>query len=363
LIGMTSTTTTSPIISTAPLSFPWPVIDPFIMVVHHVDRFPAGNGRLGPATQEGNLGDDMAAMGNGWHMYYGSDVPGFPAHPHRGFETVTFVRQGLVDHADSFGASGRYGRGDVQWLTAGGGIQHSEMFPLVDTEGENTLELFQIWLNLPASDKTTDPHFTMSWAEDIPHLVTTDDAGRSTEVTVVAGAPLGVSAPTPPPASWAARPDAGVAIWHIRLDAHAEWTLPRADTPDVRRMLYVIEGDTLRIADAELTNRVAVYVDPTVDVPITAGAKPVSMLLLQGRPIGEPVAAHGPFVMNTRKEILDAYTDFRATEFGGWPWPDSAPNHGPDSERFARYPDGNVSVPPTGTGAARRDDEVTPTSA
>ena len=110
-------------------------------------------------------------------MYHGEVVPGFPQHPHRGFETVTFVRRGQIDHSDSLGATARFGRGDVQWLTAGKGIVHAEMFPLIDEDGPNPLELFQIWLNLPAVDKMADPYFTMLWHGDIPVIEHKDADG------------------------------------------------------------------------------------------------------------------------------------------------------------------------------------------
>ena len=122
-------------------------------------------------------------------MYHGDTVPGFPAHPHRGFETVTIVRQGLIDHADSLGAAARFGQGDVQWLTAGKGIVHAEMFPLLETESPNPVELFQIWLNLPARSKMAEPHFKMIWAAEVPRVHAVDDAGRATDVAVVAGKP------------------------------------------------------------------------------------------------------------------------------------------------------------------------------
>src|SRR4051794_37581793 len=186
---------------------------------------------------------DFAAV-DGWNMYHGLVVPGFPAHPHRGFETVTFVRRGLIDHSDSLGATARFGRGDVQWLTAGGGIVHSEMFPLVDRDGPNPLELFQIWLNLPSADKIADPYFTMLWAEDIPTVVTVDGDGGATEVTVIAG-PLASAVPlAPPPSSWASRPEADLAIWHLRFDAGASWELPTA-RPGTVRVLYVFDGSGL----------------------------------------------------------------------------------------------------------------------
>ena len=159
----------SAILDTRPLGFPWETADPFLFCVHHDDAYPAGNDRLGPAASLAGraLGQDFEGK-DGWRMYHGQTVPGFPQHPHRGFETVTIVRRGLIDHSDSLGAAARFGGGDVQWLTAGAGIVHSEMFPLLDAKGPNPVELFQIWLNLPAEDKLVPPHFSMLWDRDIP---------------------------------------------------------------------------------------------------------------------------------------------------------------------------------------------------
>src|SRR5580704_14636886 len=217
------------ILSLTPLGFPWQPRDPFLFCVHHDDRYPRGNERMGPAaTLEGReLGRDFEGR-DGWRMYHGEVVPGFPQHPHRGFETVTVVRRGLVDHADSLGAAARYGQGDVQWLTAGNGIVHAEMFPLLDREGPNPLELFQIWLNLPSADKLAEPHFTMLWSDTIPRREVKDAAGRVTVVTVVAGRFGDAAAPSPPPRSWASRPDADVAVWILQMAPGAEVTLPPA---------------------------------------------------------------------------------------------------------------------------------------
>jgi redox-sensitive bicupin YhaK (pirin superfamily) len=324
----------------------WPTIDPFLFCVHHDDAYPAGNPQLGPdASLAGrDLGMDFAAV-DGWNMYHGLVVPGFPAHPHRGFETVTYVRRGLIDHSDSLGATARFGRGDVQWLTAGGGIVHSEMFPLVERTGPNPLELFQIWLNLPAEDKLADPYFTMLWGEDIPTVVTVDEEGRSTEITVITG-PVASALPlAPPPSSWAARPEADVAIWHLRFEPDAAWELPPA-RPGTARVLYVFEGPGLSIGDDEVGASTAAVVDASAPLEVRAGGEaPVEVLVLQGRPIGEPVAQQGPFVMNTEAELRQAFNDYRRTGFGGWPWPADDPHHGPDAGRFARHADGRVEEP------------------
>ena len=219
------------VLSTSPLGMPWRTPSPFLFCVHHDDAFPPGNEHFGPAASlEGrDLGQDFEGK-DGWRMYHGETIPGFPHHPHRGFETVTVVREGLLDHADSLGAAARFGGGDVQWLTAGKGILHSEMFPLLDRNEPNPVELFQIWLNLPKAGKMVDPYFSMFWDHTIPRHVAKDDAGRETEITVVAGSLDDARAPSPPPRSWASRATSDVAIWTIDLEPHASVQLPPATT-------------------------------------------------------------------------------------------------------------------------------------
>ncbi|HTL31957.1 MAG TPA: pirin family protein [Kofleriaceae bacterium] len=331
-----------PVLQIVPLGFPWPTLDPFLFCVHHDDAYPAGNDDLGPkASLAGrDIGQDFAGK-DGWRMYHGEKVPGFPGHPHRGFETVTIVRRGLIDHSDSLGAAARFGRGDVQWLTAGKGIVHSEMFPLLDKDKPNPLELFQIWLNLPRASKMVNPYFSMLWDHTIPRHVARDAQGRTTEVTVVAGS-LGESKPqSPPPDSWASRADADVAIWSIKMAPNAEWTLP-ATKAGTNRVIYFFRGDRLTVGEKSLVKHAGAVLRPDAEVPLVAGKDGVEILLLQGRPIGEPVAQHGPFVMNTAQEIQQAFMDYRRTEFGGWPWPTQDPTHGKSEGRFARHADGRV---------------------
>jgi redox-sensitive bicupin YhaK (pirin superfamily) len=323
----------------------WPTSDPFLFCAYHVDDYPAGNAELGPAASlEGRqLGRDFDGRDN-WRMYHGEIVPGFPRHPHRGFETVTVVRTGLLDHADSLGATARYGGGDVQWLTAGGGIQHAEMFPLLRSDAANPLELFQIWLNLPARDKMVDPYFTMLWSEQIPRIVERDSDGRVVEITISAGTYNGQRPPPPPPNSWASRPESDLAIWTLRMEAGARFELP-AVAVGTDRSVYLHRGNGARVAGADVANSRRVEFDGNGPITIEAGSAEVEILLLQGRPIGEPIARRGPFVMNNQDEIRQAYADYQATQFGGWPWPANGPVHDRSRGRFARHIDGRHDEP------------------
>jgi hypothetical protein len=335
----------SPVLRIRPLGFQWETADPFLFCVHHQDAYPAGNERMGPAASLAGrrIGQDFEGK-DGWRMYHGESVPGFPRHPHRGFETVTLVRRGFIDHADSLGATARFGHGDVQWLTAGKGIEHSEMFPLVQRGEANPLELFQIWLNLPAADKLGAPHFSMFWAEAIPRLTQTDAAGRATEVTLVAGELAGTQPPMPPPSSWAARPQSDLAIWAIRMAPRARWSLPAARAGS-NRTLYFFGGSELQVGGNTVKPASGIDLQADREVLLENGAREAELLLLQGRPIGEPVAQYGPFVMNTPEEIQQAFTDYRRTQFGGWPWHDPGPVHSRAESRFARHADGRVERP------------------
>ena len=308
----------NPIVDTVELGFPWVGLDPFIMTVHR------------------RIGSDFSYT-DGWSMYHGDVVPGFPQHPHRGFETVTVVRRGYVDHSDSLGATARYGGGDVQWLTTGSGIQHAEMFPLLREDADNPLELFQIWLNLPPESKMVPAYFGMLWSEEIPHI----SPAPGVRVEVMAGEVDGHRAPAPPPDSWASRPDSQLAIWHISLEPGATWELPVAPA-SANRMLHMVAGDDVRIAGKSFSDGTGIRLRPERSAVLTNHGSPAAFLLLQGEPIGAPVFQMGPFVMNTPEELRQAFDDYNATGFGGWPWSRRDPVHARTEGRFALHADGRV---------------------
>lgn len=330
----------SSILRVTRLGFPWETHDPFLFCVHHLDAYPAGNELMGPiASLAGrNLGNDFDPKEK-WRMYHGDTIPGFPAHPHCGFETVTVVTQGLVDHSDSLGAAGRFGNGDVQWMTAGKGVQHCEMFPLLNENKENPLELFQIWLNLPKAKKFAPPHFAMLWSEKIPIYHDKDDHGISVEVEVIAGILGDKRAPAPAPDSWAADQENEVAIWTLKMEAGARWTIP-ASKRAINRTLYFYKGSFIEIEGKKFMPDHSLRLQSDTPVTITNGPEEGFLLLLQGRPINEPVSHYGPFVMNTQSEIQDVMRDYQRTKFGGWPWPTHDHVHPRERGRFARHADG-----------------------
>ncbi len=343
---MEQPTKTDVVLETFPLSMPWPTLDPFLFAVHHHDDYPKARPDLSPdaSVADRSIGNDFSGQ-DGWSMYHGERVPGFPQHPHRGFETITYARSGHIDHSDSLGATARFGQGDTQWMTAGKGVVHSEMFPLLNQTEPNPLELFQIWLNLPAADKMVEPYFTMLWEAETPKIEAVDDDGRRATITVIAGELLGRQPAGSPPDSWASRPEAEVAVWHISLEAGARWVLPAASGNDINRAIYSFEGSWVTVGDHRLDVGVGARLAANEDAVLVAGEDGVECIVLQGRPIGEPIAQYGPFVMNNQAEIRQAMADYRATRFGGWPWPHDGPTHAADEPRFALHPDGRTERP------------------
>lgn len=313
-----------------------PSADPFLFCVYHKDNYPQGNEKM-EAPYPGD-GMDFTPEAD-YRMYHGKNIPGFPSHPHRGFETITATMEGIIDHADSVGNAGRYGNGDVQWMTAGKGVVHSEMFPLIQQDAPNPLRLFQIWLNLPAKSKFVDPGFAMFWNTNVPKVMVADGV----LVTLWAGTGyFGVNDNNAPPKdSWAADPANDVAVMHIVLQPGSSLTLPKANQGgSINRSLFYVEGESnvLAVDGQQVEDKVAIEVDAAKVIQLVVSndaTTPSELLLLQGRPIGEPVAQRGPFVMNKQAEVFQAYMDYERTKFGGWPWPREDMVFDPDKKRFA----------------------------
>jgi len=236
--------------------------------------------------------------------HFGSDNPdeymaGFPMHPHRGIETVTYMQRGLVRHEDSIGNAGVIGPGDVQWMTAGRGVMHEEM----PQPGESGLSGFQLWVNLPAVQKLSPPRYQEVLSDEIP-VVQLDNGGT---VRVITGSYAGSSGPV-----------AEIAVAPVYLDIH----LPAGgtftiDTPaghTVFAYAYAGRGAFAGTAVDASQPRLVVFEDGS-SLQAEAGEQPFSFLLVMGKPIGEPIARYGPFVMNTREEIMQALHDLENGTF------------------------------------------------
>ena len=328
-----------------PLGFPWETQDPFLFCAYHRDEYPMGNSEMGVSPEElkgRNIGQDFVIK-NGWRMYHGSNIPGFPYHPHRGFETITINKEGVVDHSDSLGAAGRFMAGDVQWMTAGKGIQHSEMFPLINEDKGNPLEIFQIWLNLPKVSKMVEPHFKMLWNEDVPVINYKDESNKITSIEVIAGKINTITALTPNPDSWAANPNNSVGVYTVKMDAGANWILPKTNS-DANRSVFFYKGDTIKLEGQTISSKHIIELEASENIVIQNGNEDAYFLILEGKPIGEPVAQHGPFVMNTQEEIREAMSDYGKTQFGGWPWTKKEVVHARDKGRFALHSNGKEEI-------------------
>ncbi|WP_108823353.1 pirin family protein [Dysgonomonas sp. Marseille-P4361] len=319
--------------------------DPFILASNIYDKYPEGNGNMAPKSYLAGrqIGSDFSETAP-WRMYHGNKVPGFPQHPHRGFEIVTIVPEGLVDHFDSKGSKGRYGNGDVQLMSAGRGAMHSEMFPLLNDDKENSLRLFQIWINLPAKNKLTEADYKMLWAENIPVANLDCPSGGHVRIKVILGEYYGVKALGALKNSWAADPKNHLGIALIEMDANTEFKLENISSTMNRFILYYEGDQDISIEGTAISQNHMVDVAGDQEIVIKSGDSSAKILLLEGEPINEPIAAYGPFVMNTEQELVDAFEEYRRTEFGGWPWGEKESDiiNDKNAERFASYQFGKI---------------------
>ena len=301
---------------------PMPIRDPYILGAYHYDQYPKGNGKMGPdptLLAGKNLGNDFDREAK-WRMYHGETIPGFPHHPHRGFEIVTIVEEGFADHFDSKGSKGRYGNGDVQLMSAGSGVLHGEMFPMLDDENDNPFRLFQIWLNLPAANKFTEPDYKMLWNEKIPRGSFQDENGKNINLKVILGEYYGVKAQEPLKNSWAIDPKHHVGIALVEMEPGAIFKL-NAVSKTLNRFVFFYDGtSTISVEDYKMQERFIADLAGDEEIVITNGDQKAKILILEGEPINEPVFAYGPFVMSSEKELQEAFNDYRRTQFGGWPW-------------------------------------------
>lgn len=231
---------------------------------------------------------------------------GVGQHPHRGFETVTIVYDGEVEHRDSTGQGGIIGPGDVQWMTAGGGILHEEFHSPAFSRTGGPFRMVQLWVNLPAKDKMTRPGYQSILNADIPTVSLPDDAGTA---RIIAGAMDGAKGP--------ATTFTPINVWDVRLNGDAETTL---DLPEGHTaMVVVLSGHVTVNGDQPAGAAEALLLDRKGDSVTLSADADTTLLILTGEPIDEPIVGYGPFVMNSEDEIRTAVTDFNSGRFGDIP--------------------------------------------
>jgi len=228
---------------------------------------------------------------------------GVGEHPHRGFETVTIVYDGEVEHRDSTGQGGVIGPGDVQWMTAAGGILHQEFHSEAYSRSGGPFEMVQLWVNLPAKDKMSAPGYQAIVSADIPAVALPDGAGT---VRVIAGQYGDHTGP--------AQTFTPMHVWDVRLNAG---NAARFELPDGWTTALVVLGGNVRVnGDTAAREAQLVVLERAGDAVTVEANTEAKLLLLAGQPIDEPIVGYGPFVMNTQAEISQAMQDFRSGRFG-----------------------------------------------
>lgn len=237
----------------------------------------------------------------GPHEFAPAAVPrGVGEHPHRGFETVTIVYQGELEHRDSSGSHGSIGPGDVQWMTAASGVVHEEFHSERFSREGGTLEMVQLWVNLPSSEKMSPPRYQGLLDANIPSVSLPDSAGT---VRVIAGAFRGVAG--------AAKTVTPINVWDVQLTGKAPLEFPEGHTA-----IMIVQQGVVAVGTQPLKAVELVEFERTGTEVLVASESDARLLVLTGQPIAEPVVGQGPFVMNTREQIREAIQDYQAGRMG-----------------------------------------------
>jgi len=336
-----------PVIKTQYLTIHWDTEDPFVFVSHHTDDYPKGNAQQAPPLVEisgRNLGRDYTKR-FGFRMYHGKVVPGFPMHAHWGYETVTMPEVGFIDHFDSLGNQGRFGFGDVQWVSAGSMYLHDEMYPLAFDDRPNPNNITQIMINLPLKDKGSSPQVKTMWSEQIPVISGKDENGREYSVKIIAGSFGGEEALPPNDVSWAADKKNNVRILQIKMSPLSSVTID-AVSSTLNRNLYFVYGSTVTIAGSVYEYSQRLKLQGNEDITIINGDAEGTYWLLEGEPIGEKMSSFGPVILENDKAVREAMNFIRLNEFKEWPWDLIDKFHPKGTERFISFSDGREERPP-----------------
>lgn len=318
----------------------WDTEDPFMFASHHFDDYPRGNRQQAPPLEEikkRSLGHDYRPQ-YGYRMYGGKVAPGFPLHTHWGYETITVCSEGYVDHFDSLGNQGRFGYGDVQWLTASSRYGHCEMYPLAFADRDNHHRVTQIMMHIPNERKNAGVNLNNVWAEDVPTI-----RNDGCLAHVYAGTYGGVTGIVPNGESWAADPAHHVRIVSFEAEPGAVVRID-ATAAATGRNVYLTDGGAT-VAGRKYIPQTRLKVKADEDVEIVNGDVRNEIWLLEGDPIKQKMSSFGPVVLGTDKEVREANAVVRREESREWPWNYVNKTQPVATDRFIRYADGREERP------------------
>lgn len=318
----------------------WDTEDPFMFASHHFDDYPRGNRQQAPPLEEikkRSLGHDYRPQ-YGYRMYGGKVAPGFPLHTHWGYETITICTEGYVDHFDSLGNQGRFGYGDVQWITASSRYGHCEMYPLAFADRDNHHRVTQIMIHIPNEKKNKGVEINNVWAENVPCI-----RKDGCVIHVYAGTYEGMTGVVPNKDSWAADQSHHVRIVSFEVDPGVKITLDPT-VPSAGRNVYITDSGAT-VAGKDYIPQTRLKIKPDAEVEITNGDKKSEIWLLEGDPIGQKMCSFGPVVLATDKEVREANAVVRKEEIKDWPWNYVNKTQPVATDRFIRYADGREDRP------------------